>query len=124
MENALVNNTRFVDTEEGIEIIEQLFKDNCPDYIMKKKYNFGGFYGFGIIIEKENVEIMLGSERGSLEVSLKISDKYINLREYDERLKYVGAASRENFLFVFSIIINFLSELKEDVDDKYLFNFE
>jgi hypothetical protein len=109
MEDGLVNNTSFLEPEDGLKFIVQVFENNNPDYKMKI-YNWGGFHGYGVIGTKDNIEIKLGSGRGRLDYYLKISDKIIDLLGYDENLKSLHSASGENFHFVFNAIKRFLSD--------------
>lgn len=107
----MVNNSTSVEPEEGIKIIQQLFIDLYPDYTIKKQYNWGGFYGFGVIIEKNDIEIMLGGARGFLEGSLKISNQIIvDWQEYDKKMEFVKYANKENFHFVAFTIKEYLDE--------------
>jgi len=103
MENRILNNITSLDPDDGLEIIEEIFKNNFPNYVQKKTYNWGGFHGYGVIIEKDNIEIKLGSARGMLEYYLIINE-VIDLQKHDKRLKNVNSSSKENFYFVSSVI--------------------
>jgi hypothetical protein len=116
MENGLVNNTKFLDPDDGLKVIVQLFENNNSDYEIKI-YNWGGFHGYGVIGTKENIEIKLGSGRGRLDYYLKIFNKLIDLLEYDSNLKDLHSASEENFHYVFNVIQRFMIEQK-NVENK------
>ncbi|GHV47116.1 hypothetical protein FACS1894180_9610 [Bacteroidia bacterium] len=111
MENSILNNNTFLTPEECIKIIELLFKSNLPNFKLKQIYNNGGFYGFGVVIEKDDIEIMFGGERGAFSHKIIINGKQYSLYNYDLDMKSVYAASRENYIYAISILRRFLNEV-------------
>ncbi|MGB4774873.1 MAG: hypothetical protein WBP45_06865 [Daejeonella sp.] len=111
MVEELLDNQFFLEPEKALELIKNFFKKELPSFELIKIYNNGGFYGFGAEYKLNNIEVMLGGERGGLDYKILINSKQYSLVNFDERMSNIYSGSKRNYLFVFRVLKRFLSEI-------------
>lgn len=106
VENYYDNNI-FMDSDEALKLIEILFKAELPNFKIKTQKN--DVIYFSVTFQYNEAELTIGSGRGFLDHSFKIDGTEFPLRQYDNRIDKLEAASEKNIRFIFSIIKSLLT---------------
>jgi hypothetical protein len=106
--NELFENKHFLLNKEIDSLLSKLFEESLCMFKGYVVYNEGAFFKKYFIYD--SIEIEFVHERTSLEYSLKILGKVINLLEYDNRIVAAEVASEKNILFVFNVMKRYLEE--------------
>lgn len=104
----LFENKYFIDSSEALNLIENFFQSELPNFTLKDKFDHGIY--FGITYVNNEIEIRLGGGRGYFEHSFKIDGKDFPLRQFDKRMDKIEAVSGKNTLFTLNVLKRFLSE--------------
>ena len=111
MESRVLGNGSGLLPEEALPLIHELFKQYFPDYTIIDVFNAGGFYGFGVTMQKDNIRITFGGGRGYFDHSILIEGKRYSLRDYDEIMKEVKSTSEKNYRYAIIVLVRFLESI-------------
>lgn len=105
----IFDNVNGLSSTEAIDLIENFFKDELPQFHLKEKlFNHSAY--FTLSYSYDDIEIELSSGRLRFEHSFKIDSKEFPLRQFDRRMDNVVVTSRKNLLFTLKVIKRFLEE--------------